>query len=172
MDHQQDPYNKGGFLAFAFSVTFCLIFFFYIAFIHPGVDLKEVAVEAEAADSNKLAPQAKPWEESEPLVAQGQKVYKQNCAICHGDSGKGDGAAGVALKPPPRNLVEGKWTAGGTSKDLFTTLQNGLPGTTMAPFKHLPKNDRWAMVQYIRSITQNKEPDDAEQLAQFAETAE
>jgi mono/diheme cytochrome c family protein len=28
-------------------------------------------------------------------------VYKKNCASCHGDSGKGDGAAGKFLKPPP-----------------------------------------------------------------------
>lgn len=42
----------------------------------------------------------------------------------------------------------------------------------MAPFKHLPKTDRWALVQFIRSITQNKEADDAATLATFGATAE
>jgi len=174
MDNNRDEHNRGGLIVFLFSVGFCLLFFVYIAFIHPGVDLKEVkdiptAATTSAVDITKID---KPWVENPALVEHGQKIYKQNCAICHGESGKGDGAAGAALVPPPRNFVEGKWKKGGSSADLFATLQNGLPGSSMASFKHLPKVDRWALVQYIRSITQNKTPDDAAQLDTFGATAE
>ncbi len=179
MAENGDEYNRGGLIAFSGSVAFCLIFFVYISFIHQGVDLREVAEEAAAESSAEAAPGAvgttqnnEPWVESEEMIAHGAKVYKNNCAICHGDKGMGDGPAGAALVPPARNLVEGKWKAGGTSSELFATIQSGLPGTSMAPFKHLPKTDRWALVQFIRSITQNKEADDAATLATFGATAE
>ena len=70
--------------------------------------------------------------------------------------------------PPPRNLVEGKWTKGGSSAELFHTVQNGIPGTSMAAFGHLPLVDKWALVQFIRSITENKVEDNPAELEQFA----
>ena len=171
-----DEHNRGGFLTLIFSVVFCLVFFVYISFIHPGVDLKEVSEEAmnpeAAAPAVDLAKIEKPWIENADLVAHGQKVYKTNCAICHGDGGLGNGAAGAALVPPPRNLVEGKWKVGGSSVALYKTLQQGIAGGSMASFKHLPVVDRWAMVQFIRSITQNKVEDNASELEAFASSAD
>lgn len=35
-------YNRGGMLAFSFSMVITLAFFVYVAFIHSGVDLKEL----------------------------------------------------------------------------------------------------------------------------------
>ena len=35
-------YNRGGMLAFSFSMVITLAFFVYVAFIHQGVDLKEI----------------------------------------------------------------------------------------------------------------------------------
>jgi len=180
MDNNSDQYNRGGFLAFVGSLVFCLLFFVYISFVHPGIDLKEVpdelpgteqkmAGDIKAVDVSNIE---KPWLENPDMVAHGQKVYKNNCAVCHGDKGLGDGVAGGALVPKPRNLVEGNWTKGGTSRELFITLQNGIEGGSMAAFKHLPKVDRWAMVQYMRSITNNKPADDPAQLEAFAATAE
>ena len=101
----------------------------------------------------------------------GQKTYTNNCSVCHGAKGAGDGPGGVALNPPPRNLIEGKWKRGGDSIALYTTLQKGLEGTSMAAFGHLPTVDRWALVQYIRSITQDKTADDPAKLEAFAQTA-
>ena len=75
------------------------------------------------------------------------------------------------MKPRPRNLIEGKWTAGGDRIGLYKTLKNGLAGTSMAAFGHLPVIDRWAMVHYIRSITKNKVKDDDAKVATYGATA-
>lgn len=179
-----DTYNRGGFYAFLFSIVFCFAFFVYIAFIHPGVNIQEVKEQAAAQADQVLADAGvgdakkfdissveKPWVENSDVAAYGAAVFKTNCAVCHGAEGKGDGPAGAALQPPPRNLVEGKWKKAGTSIVLFTTLQNGLEGSSMASFSHLPVSDRWALVQFIRSITQNKPADDAAKLEAFAKTA-
>ncbi len=41
-----DKYNRGGMLAFLFSMAFSISFIIYLAFIQGGVDLKEVPKEA------------------------------------------------------------------------------------------------------------------------------
>ncbi|MCB0411767.1 MAG: c-type cytochrome [Bdellovibrionales bacterium] len=174
-----DPYNKGGFLAFVFSMVFSLLFFVYIVAIHPGIDLKEVPEEGvvpqELAKENAgpvdISGIEKPWVPDEKIVAHGAAIFKQNCAVCHGDGGMGDGPAGKGLVPPPRNLVKGEWKKGGKSMDLYHTVSEGLPGTSMAAFGHLPAVDRWSLVQFIRSITENKPEDNMEELESFAQKA-
>jgi mono/diheme cytochrome c family protein len=170
MDNNQDPYNRAGLVAFLGSVVFCLAFFVYISFIHPGVDLKEVQAPAEGA-SQMVAANTTPWVFTDEGVARGAAVYKSNCAVCHGDKGMGDGPAGAALVPKPRNLVEGKWKQGGTSVDLFNTLVKGIPGSPMAAFNYLPVNDRWALVHFMRSITKDKPADDEAALGAFGASA-
>jgi len=180
-----DTYNRGGMIAFVFSMVFSLVFFFYVALMNKGIDLKEVPQEAltggngpsaegstaavAAVDVSKIE---KPWETNDDMIAHGAKVYKANCTACHGEKGAGDGPAGQALVPPPRNLIEGKWKKGGDSISLYNTLKVGIPGTSMAGFGHLPPTDRWALVQFIHSITQDKVADDAAKLEAFAKSAE
>lgn len=179
---QNDNYNRGGFYAFVFSMAFSLIFFVYVTVVHPGINLKEVPDSAPSADQTMAAgagqtkdvdisKNQKPWVESADMAAHGAAVFATNCAVCHGPKGLGDGPAGLSLNPRPRNFVEGKWKKGGDSIGLFGVLANGLPPSSMASFAHLPVADRWALVQFIRSITQNKTKDDPVQLEAFAKTA-
>lgn len=175
---QNDSYNRGGYIAFLFSMVFSLGFFIYVSVVHPGINLKEVtpaaspeqtvAGGAAAVDVSKVT---EPWKDNPDMVAHGKQVYGNVCAVCHGTEGKGDGAAGKSLNPPPRNFVEGKWKTKGDSIALFGVIQNGLPGTSMAAFGTLPLVDRWALVQFIHSITQNRVKDDAAKLEAFGKTA-
>ena len=180
---QNDSYNRGGFLAFLFSMIFSLGFFAYVTFVHPGINLKEVPEDAPAVEQTQaggaaaqpkeadMAKVDKPWVEAAEVAAHGAKVFANNCAICHGPKGLGDGPAGMSLNPRPRNFVEGKWKVGGDSISLFKTLQNGIAGSSMASFAHLPAADRWSLTQFIRSITQNKIKDDPAKVEAFAKTA-
>ncbi len=176
---QNDSYNSGGFYAFLFSMVFSLGFFFYVVMVHPGVDLKEVTTTIPGEQSQTVAAKVvdvtkidKPWVENEDMAIHGAKVYANVCAVCHGPKGAGDGPAGMSLVPKPRNLIEGGWKQGGDSIGLFGTLQKGIPGSSMAPFGHLPIKDRWGLVQYIRSITKDKPKDDSAKLEAFAKTAQ
>ncbi|WP_413289725.1 c-type cytochrome [Bdellovibrio sp. HCB337] len=177
MSESREEYNRGGMIAFIFSMAFVFCFFIYIVAIHPGVELGEKVVDptavaqgtAEAAFD--IATVKEPWVANEQVVAHGKKLFATNCAMCHGNEGKGDGPAGAGLNPKPRNLVEGKWTQGSGAIAHFKVVTNGIPGTSMASYAHFKVADRWALVQFIDSITQNKGSDKPEQVAEFAKTA-
>jgi mono/diheme cytochrome c family protein len=180
MSDQQDQsnyHNRGGLFAFMFSMVAVFAFFFYLVAIHKGVDLDEKVVDphAPAAPGAQLAfnvdKVAEPWVSSDEMVAYGKKLFAANCALCHGPEGKGDGPSGQGLNPKPRNLVEGNWTQGSGPIAHFKVLQNGIPGSSMASFAHFKPADRWALVHFIQSITQNKGSDDPAKIAEFAKTA-
>lgn len=170
MSENHDHHNQGGLIAFIGSMVFVFCFFFYIVFINKGITLNENVTEPAPAGAVKfdLASVKEPWLPNEQVALAGQKIYKQNCALCHGE--KGDLVGGI---PNARNLVVGDWKAGGGLINHYKVLQNGLPGTQMASFKQtLKPNERWAVINYIETITNNKSQDKPEDVAAFAATAD
>lgn len=67
--------------------------------------------------------------------AKGKSLYDARCAFCHGKSGKGDGVAGAALKPPPTNFATADFWKDTTSGAIKALIENGKPGTAMMAFK-------------------------------------
>lgn len=57
-----------------------------------------------------------------------QKIYKGNCASCHGETGMGDGLASQAFDPRPRNfhLPTSKWVNGKSIDGVIKTLTVGI----------------------------------------------
>ena len=168
----KNTYNKQGFYFFMAVVVFSSVWASYFIIFNNKIDLGEYANQAaESPMTDEFSPEEleRPWISTSALVAHGNKVYQAQCALCHGAKGLGDGTPG--LIPPPRNLVEGKWVQGGSSKELFITLEKGIEGSSMVSFKHLPKLDRWALVHYVRSITNNKVADNEKELEDFAKQA-
>ncbi len=101
-----------------------------------------VAPAAEKAKKNPLPSDKK-------VVDQGSKLAQVNCVTCHGAKGKGDGAAAVALNPKPADWTS-KRVQDETDGELFWKISNGRG--PMPPWKHLPEQDRWALIRYIRSL--------------------
>lgn len=48
-------YNRGGMMAFTFSMVVVLVFFIYVAFVHQGVDLKEIGNPAQQTEKANAA---------------------------------------------------------------------------------------------------------------------
>ncbi len=101
-----------------------------------------VAPDSEKAKKNPLPSDKKTAE-------QGEKVAKVNCVSCHGDKGKGNGPAAVALNPKPAD-----WTSVRVQKEsdgeIFWKITTGRG--PMPSWRHLSDNDRWAVVRYIRTL--------------------
>ncbi len=93
---------------------------------------------------------------TEDLLARGKELFNSTCSTCHGAEGTGKGPASASLQPPPANFTDQTWKHGGTIKEIFRTITQGSPGTAMAPYAHLPENDRWALAYYVKSFSDTK----------------
>ena len=86
-------------------------------------------------------------------MAAGQTLYEKQCAGCHGDAGKGDGAMGAELTPKPSNLADADWKHGATDGEIFTVIRDGVKTTGMKPFRtKLTTHQLWDVVNYVRSL--------------------
>jgi len=96
-------------------------------------------------------------------AAEGKKTYDTLCFSCHGMEGKGDGPAGAALDPKPRDFSVGdfKYDAdkdgtAGTDADLKLIVKNGAGAyggsPLMAPWGHLTDAEIDNVVAYVRSL--------------------
>jgi mono/diheme cytochrome c family protein len=84
-----------------------------------------------------------------PDLAAGKKVFETYCVTCHGTSGKGDGPAGKALNPPPRDFTSVKVMAGFTDDQLKEIIKNGKGD--MPPWgSTLKDEDITNVLSYIR----------------------
>lgn len=86
------------------------------------------------------------------LLTEGEKLYKTNCASCHGDNGAGGGPASMGLNPAPRNFTsKDNWKNGTRLSNIFTTLQEGLPPSSMIAYDFLLPQQKFALAHYIRT---------------------
>ena len=87
-----------------------------------------------------------------PNLTQGRILYAEHCAGCHGPDGNGKGVASAGLDPAPIAFTD-KDRAGERSLfALYQVIEQGLDGTSMASFGHLPPEDRWALAFYVGSL--------------------
>ncbi|MDF5773269.1 cytochrome c/FTR1 family iron permease [Pseudomonas syringae] len=99
-----------------------------------------------------------------PDPARGAPLYAQHCSVCHGDSGAGDGPAGIGLEPPPSNLRDTARLDRLSLYDLYNATGLGIAGTDMPAFAdQLDDRQRWDVATYIASFS-------AQPVAQPAKT--
>lgn len=170
MSENHDHHNQTGLIAFLGSMAFVTVFFIYIVFINKGVTLDEKVQEPTPVGAPKfdLAAAKDPWAGAPEVVTAGQKLFKANCAMCHGE--KGDLVGGI---PNARNFTKDPWKQGEGIISHYKVLQNGIPGTQMAAFKaSLKPYERWAILSYVETIAVNKSKDKPEEVAEFAQKAD
>ena len=89
-----------------------------------------------------------------PDPTRGAPLFAQHCSICHGDSGAGDGPAGLGLEPPPANLRDATRLDQLSLYDLYNTLGLGVEGTDMPAFAdQLDDRQRWDLASYIAGLS-------------------
>lgn len=99
------------------------------------------------------------------MLEKGKQSFVTICSSCHGTEGKGDGPAGVALNPKPRNfhVAEG-WKNGRKVAEMYKTLQAGLGGV-MPAYDYLPADERIAIISYVRTFMTDAPMDSPQEIA-------
>jgi mono/diheme cytochrome c family protein len=109
--------------------------------------------------------QQNPTPDTPDTVVRGKQLFQQNCALCHGPVGKGDGALAPQLFPRPVNLqLHVPQHAPG---ELYYWITNGIPGTSMPAWgdvdpatgkPRLSDEDRWAIIRYLQALARGENP--------------
>lgn len=90
---------------------------------------------------------------SPSAAADAATIYANRCAFCHGISGRGDGPAGIALKPPPRDLADAEYWKSADPKVIKDVITNGKPGSAMVAYKDiLSPEEIDALVKHVEGF--------------------
>lgn len=89
-----------------------------------------------------------PYEGNAYAISQGQKLFEQyNCSGCHFHGGGGIG--------PP--LMDDEWIYGSSPAQIYATITEGRPNGMPSYGGHIPAEQVWQLVSYVRSLN-NLEP--------------
>jgi mono/diheme cytochrome c family protein len=86
-------------------------------------------------------------------IARGEDIYVTNCAVCHGETGMGEGAGGETLDPRPAPIAHTSQMMG--DDYLFWRItEGGAPfDTGMIPYRAiLDEQARWDVINYVRAL--------------------
>jgi mono/diheme cytochrome c family protein len=84
-----------------------------------------------------------PYEGQPEGVLAGKKLFRQHCAECHGENGRGIGRAVNLHSPGVQNATPG---------ELVWFLRNGNLWRGMPSWSGLPEQRRWQIVAYLKSF--------------------
>ncbi len=78
----------------------------------------------------------------------GQRYFQQNCAVCHGDAGIGNGPATKYGVPGISIVYDG--TKARSDGYIYGMLRNGRG--SMPSYNRIEEPDRWDVVNYVRGL--------------------
>ena len=96
-----------------------------------------------------------PVASSDAVLAKAKTVYEENCLMCHGEAGKGDGPMASMLKEKPTDVSDAKIIGEATDGEIFWFITKGRK--PMPPFEtKLSEEERWSLVHLMRSLSKTK----------------
>ena len=99
----------------------------------------EGAAPQPQQNTEKPAATAAPAAPAPAAAAGGAKeIFASRCTACHGESGKGDGAAAAALNPKPQDYTNKAWQAEVTDEELKKAIVGG--GAAVGKSAAMPPN--------------------------------
>jgi mono/diheme cytochrome c family protein len=112
----------------------------------PGFAVSRMALPATLDSMSGIA---NPVPADARSLHNGRMYYQINCAVCHGEAGKGDGPvlATKQLFPPP---LVGASAEGRSDGYIWGIMRNGRGA--MPSYNRIEELDRWDVVNYVRGL--------------------
>ena len=115
------------------------------------VPARSIPIEGPVAIPGMLPPE-NPIEADEASIARGSELFEIHCRMCHGQTAEGNGPIAPFLANKPANLtspiVQSK-----SDGSIFLTITNGVEGKMPPLNENLLVQDRWDLVNFIRTLT-------------------
>ena len=130
-----------------------------VAALHAAITAKQDGADVARQARQLGAKLAVAYEVSQaPIITpdptRGAPLYAQNCSVCHGANGAGDGPAGLGMAPPPANLRDAARMDHLSLYAIYSTLGQGVEGTDMPAFAdQLDDRQRWDLATYIAGFS-------------------
>jgi len=108
------------------------------------------------ADADKTK---NPVEAKAESIAKGKELYfgsSGNCVFCHGDTGSGNEANLPRLRRKPADISNKKRMSTLTDGEIFWKISKGINGIMPAGEMRLTEEERWHVVNYIRTLPKEK----------------
>ena len=110
----------------------------------------------EDADKTK-----NPVMSSAESIAKGKELYlertKGNCIYCHGEAGSGNEANLPRLRRKPADLSNKERMTAMTDGEVFWKISKGITGIMPAGEKRMTEEERWNVVNYVRTLAKDKQ---------------
>jgi mono/diheme cytochrome c family protein len=109
-------------------------------------EIKQPWVAPASASSMK-----NPVKPSPASTADAAKLFKQNCSICHGQTGASNGPAAGSLPQKPANFTDTAMMKRASDGELFWKMTTGrVPMPSWED--RLTEMQRWELVNYLREL--------------------
>jgi mono/diheme cytochrome c family protein len=148
-------FNKRASLRLARAIGACLVLgmcfsaFERVTAQEPAAPVQTVPPPWIAPDDAKKV--KNPVPPTQETLAAAQQTFSDNCVLCHGEKGLGDGPGAKTIKVKPANFTDPKLQASETDGSLFWKMSNGR-GPMPAWKDELTDQERWQLVNYIRKL--------------------
>jgi mono/diheme cytochrome c family protein len=145
-----------------FQLILVFLLIYGVLYVFIAIGPKEVETTGKerdieiprAPEENKFV--KNPFPNTPDVIAKGKGIYlgKGGCFACHGSEGLGDGPAGTALNPRPRNFSNPRFHEIRSDGELFWVIRNGSPGTGMFSYSpaYITEEEAWMVIRYLRMI--------------------
>jgi mono/diheme cytochrome c family protein len=81
-----------------------------------------------------------------------QETFRENCEVCHGPKGDGNGPTAKTLTIKPANFTDAKLMSQETDGSLFWKMSKGR-GAMPSWEDQLSETERWQLVMYIKTFS-------------------
>ena len=119
------------------------------------VNEKSAADEKPAADTKNSSDSAKPTnpvKSSPTSLSSGKKKYSQDCAMCHGKEGAGDGDLAEDMHLKLKDFREAEALKDLSDGDIYKLINNGK-GKMMGEEGRLKPDEIWDVVNFVRTLS-------------------
>ena len=86
----------------------------------------------------------------------GGRLFREHCALCHGERGDGHGVRREGLTRKSRDFTNAAWRESTSPRHVFYAIREGSQSTPMPSWKALSEQDAWDMTAYVLSLGEQR----------------